>query len=482
MTRSAAFLLATLAVATSCASKREPSAGANGARALFAAHPEPESRPATAPRPSPETEEFFADPAFRRRFVESYLAESEVEPKVSLPEREKLQRVLELIAAEKLEEAAGSLAAMRGPAAGAVVDFMYANIRFQQERLDEAAAAYAMATQKFPKFRRAWKNLGVIRVRQGAWADATQPLTRVIELGGGDAVTYGLLGYAFSNQENHLSAESAYRMATLIDPATPDWKMGLARSLFKQKRFADAAALCGSLIESDPARADLWLLQANAYIGLGHPMKAAENYELVDRLGKSTAESLSMLGDIYVNHELFDLAANAYLKALTTFPNASPDRALRAAKAMTARGALKEAKVLAEGVEERRGPSLSTADRRDLLKVRARIAVASGADAEEVKVLEEIVSLDPLDGEALILLGQQKARAGELEKAIFHYERAASLEAFEADAKVRHAQLLVSKNRYAEALPLLRRAQALKPRDNVQEYLEQVERAAAQAR
>jgi len=34
----------------------------------------------------------------------------------------------------------------------------------------------------------------------------------------------------------------------------------------------------------------------------------------------------------------------------------------------------------------------------------------------------------------------------------------------------------VSQGKYAEALPLLRRAQQLKPRENIQQYLEQVER------
>ncbi len=74
---------------------------------------------------------------------------------------------------------------------------------------------------------------------------------------------------------------------------------------------------------------------------------------------------------------------------------------------------------------------------------------------EEIRMLEEIVALDPLDGEALILLGQHCA-----------------------DALVRHAQLLVQQTKYAEALPLLRRAQDLKSREDVQKYLEQVERVA----
>ena len=35
-----------------------------------------------------------------------------------------------------------------------------------------------------------------------------------------------------------IAAESAYRMANLLDPATIDWKMGMARTLFRQERPA----------------------------------------------------------------------------------------------------------------------------------------------------------------------------------------------------------------------------------------------------
>jgi Flp pilus assembly protein TadD len=121
---------------------------------------------------------------------------------------------------------------------------------------------------------------------------------------------------------------------------------------------------------------------------------------------------------------------------------------------------------------------MDDADRKALLKLRARLAVAQGAGAEEAAILEEIVRLDPLDGEALLLLGQYHHRNGDAEQAIFLFERAAQLEGHEADARVRHAQVLVSTGRYAEALPLLRRAQAIAPRENVRQYLESVERVA----
>ena len=120
---------------------------------------------------------------------------------------------------------------------------------------------------------------------------------------------------------------------------------------------------------------------------------------------------------------------------------------------------------------------MEEADRRKLLKLEARLSMAEGGgNAETASVLEEIVKLDPLDGEALMLLGQHYARQNEPDRAIFYYERAASIEAFEVNAKIRHAQVLVGMGRYADAIPLLRRAQEVKPRDDIARYLEQVER------
>ncbi len=416
------------------------------------------------------------DPAFKKQFTQSYLAETEIEPRVTVVERDEMEKILSLISSDKMDDAARQLESKRGKASSAVYDFTLANIYFQQEKLPEAAAAYEAAVGKYPKFRRAHRNLGLIYVRQGEFSKAAPALTQVLELGGGDALTYGLLGFAYSSMDNNLAAESAYRQAVLLDPATMDWSMGLARSLFKQERFAEAVALCGSMIEAHPERADLWLLQANAYVGQNQPLKAAENYEMVDRLGASTVESLNMLGDIYVNDGLFEMAVNSYIRSMEKNTDHNAARAIRAAKVLVTRSALAETKVLIARIEQIHGEQLSVADRKDLLKLRARIAVAEGAGAEEIKVLEGIVSLDPLDGEALILLGQHAARANDPEKALFYYERAESLEKFEAAAKIRHAQVLVGMGRYAEALPLLRRAQEVKPSNEVDAYLNQVER------
>lgn len=422
--------------------------------------------------------ELWKSPAFQKRFAESYLAETDIEPPLTESERDKMMKVLEFFASDKTDDAVRLLQKNINDASSAVFEFTLANIYFQRDQLEAAAALYEQAVEKYPKFRRAWKHLGLAYVQIGEKAKALPTLTKVIELGGGDVYTYGMLGVAYASVEDYLSAESAFRMAILLDPATLDWKFGLADSLARQERYAEVVSLCDRLIADDPNRADLWLSQANAYIGLNQPIKAAINYEFVDRLGQSTVASLCMLGDIYVNEELFGTAVDAYIRAIQMNPHQGAERTIRAAKVLTAHGALEDTKRLIEAMETLQGNYIGTAERKDLLKLRARIAVAEGSGEEEIRVLEEIVSVDPLDGEALILLGQHTARAGDFEKAVFYYERAESLEAYEADAKVRHAQLLVGQGKYTEALPLLRRAQNIKPRDDVQKYLEQVERVA----
>lgn len=419
--------------------------------------------------------DIWSDPEFQKQFLGSYGVLAEQEPKLSAVEREQLEKLLPLMGSDP-DAAAAELQKLATPESSALFDYTLGNIRFQQDRLDEAAGHYAIAVQKFPSFRRAHKNLGMISVRQGNFDDAIRSLTRVVELGGADSLTFGLLGYAYTAKEQFLSAESAYRQAVLLEPQTLDWKLGLTQAVLRQKKFAEAATLSEELIARYPDRSDFWLLQANAFIGQGQYLRAAENFEIVARMGKANAATLQTLGDIYVNEQMWDLAAAAYGRAVELEPQTGVQRALRSAEVLSQRGALAQARELIGTVKANYGSQLVEEDRRKLLKLEARIAVAEGAGGDAVGVLEELIAIDPLDGEALLLLGQHYARSNDPERAIFYYERAASLEQFEADAKVRQAQVLVSQARYREAVPLLRRAQEIRPRDDVGRYLEEVER------
>jgi tetratricopeptide (TPR) repeat protein len=395
--------------------------------------------------------------------------------------------------ADNLPKAEALLNKQMKPDCSAILDFTLAGIQFQQDRIVEALGNYKRAVDKFPSFRRAWRNLGLIHVRRaslisgpaarGEYDDAIAAFTRMIELGGGDAYSYGLLGFAYASREDYQAAEVAFRNALLLQPENTEWRLGLTRCVVKQEKFEDAATLLSALIERYPDRTEFWLLQAHTYLGMKQPLKAAENLEAVDMIGKSTVDSLSTLGDIYVSEGLVDLAAGAYLRALDADPRQPVARLLRSAEVLASRGALGQAGQVAARIRELESERMDQAELRQLLKLEARISMADGTGlAETAAILEEIVKIDPLDGEALMLLGQHYARAGEPDRAIFYYERAESIEKFEAGALIRHAQVLVGMGRYADAVPLLRRAQEIKPRDDIARYLDQVERLARSRR
>src|SRR5262245_57326152 len=218
----------------------------------------------SADDPAPD---LWKDPAFQKAFLGSYGVQSELEPKLTQIELAAMQKIMPLMDSDP-EAAIKKLEGLAKPNASAVFDFTLGNLFFQKDHPEEAAAHYRTAVGKFPNFRRALRNLGLIQVRLGQYDEAVRSLSRVIELGGGEGLTYGLLGYAYAATGQPLSAESAYRSAVLLQPDLVDWKLGLTQALLKQQKHAEAAALCGELLERTPERADLWLLQANAFVGL----------------------------------------------------------------------------------------------------------------------------------------------------------------------------------------------------------------------
>jgi tetratricopeptide (TPR) repeat protein len=418
------------------------------------------------------------DPVFQKQFVAGYGINSEVEPRLTPEEVAILEKIRPLMA-EELSRAEATLIKQLKPDCSATLDFTLGSIQFQQEKMTDALSNYQKAVAKFPGFRRAWRNLGLIYVRDGKHDDAINAFTRMIELGGGDAYSYGLLGFAYAAKLDYQAAEAAYRNALLLQPENTEWRLGITRCVFKQQKFEDAVTLLEVLIGRHPEKIDFWLLQAQAYLGMKQPLKAAENLEAVDYLGKSTVDSLYTLGDIYANEQLMDLAARAYVRAIDVDASQPRVRPLQSVELLAARGALPQARQVVTHIREVWEKQMVETDRRKLLKLEARLSMADGTGSSDTaRVLEEIVKLDPLDGEALMLLGQHYSGQNEFDRAIFYYERAESLDSFEVRAKIRHAQVLVGMGRYTEAIPHLRRAQEVKPHDDVARYLEQVERIA----
>ncbi|MBE0540601.1 MAG: tetratricopeptide repeat protein [Verrucomicrobia bacterium] len=418
------------------------------------------------------------DPVFVRQLLGSYGFLAENEPRLTPEEQQFYRDKIVPLLREDPKKAISELEARIKPDASALFDFTLGNIHFQSEDLTTAVKYFEQATLKFPNFRRAWKNLGLALLRDGKQDEAVLPLARSIALGEVDGRTYGLLAFAHLNGGRFVSAEAAYRQALLFEPDILDFQLGLVKCLVGQANYDGALALLEELLQKHAERDALWAIQANVFLQKNQPAKAAVNFEVLRRLGKTTAEQLGTLGDIYMMEEARDLALMAYRESIEQDGWQRPARALRAADILVGRGAWDEAKSVFGKIREVSAGKLEAPDEMKLMKLEAKVAMSTGAGETAIGVLGKITERNPLDGEALLLAGDYYARTGEVEKAEFRYDAAAKISGFEADALVKQAQLLIKSAKYALALEALKQAQKLKPRDNVQRYLERVEQIA----
>lgn len=419
------------------------------------------------------------DPEWQKSFLGSYGFLSGAEPEISPGELEFMRDVIDLLQANP-KAAAAMLEQRSGPESSAAVDFILGNVSFQNGDTVKAVEAYDRALGKFPDFRRAHKNMGLLKVQLGDYEGGIEHLTRAIELGDRDGRSYGLLGYCHINEENYFAAEEAYRTAILQQPDAKDWQLGLARALLGQDKFADVAALFSAYLQKHPGDAEAWKLQANAFLGLEQPMAAAVNLEAVRMLGKADATLLNLLGDIYLNEGIADLASEAYLEVIEKDQSGDQYKAAyRAADLLFRAQAVDQSAKLVDTIRKRYAKNLSSDRELELLTLQAKLARARGRAGEAARLLEDIIARDGTRGDALLELARHQRDQGNDERALLLLERAQKLDAFEYQALVETAQLRVSKRDYAEGAKLLKQALRIKSEPRIEQYLAKVEAAAS---
>ncbi len=422
-------------------------------------------------------EQFWDNPAFVKRFLGSYGFNSQIEPEVTDDEVELFRDLVDLIKVDP-QAAAMKLQEEMDEDSSAALCFVLANLYFQDGDLENAEKYYAMAVEKFPDYRRAHKNLGLLKMQQQELAAGAEHLSRSIELGDYDGRSYGLLGYCYLDSEDYVAAESAYRAAILQEPEVQDWKLGLAQALLGQEEYPEANTLFQSLIEADPSNADLWLYQVNTALGMDRPREAAVNIEVVRRLGELKPASLKLLGDIYMSLRIYDKAVEVYEELLSQDNKGQyKDAGLRTAKYLTMAGRGEQASSLI-GTLEDRYQDLTEEDQVELLLLKAHIARAQGNDEQAKEAFAHIIERDPLNGEALMELASYEQSAGNTAKAMFLYESAAKVDGFEFKSLLSQARIKVSERKFKEAIPLLRTALQYKNDERVAQFLERVEKAA----
>jgi len=425
------------------------------------------------PLPNP-LKDLYKDSYWQELYIGDLSYVIERSPKITVEEREIIIQVQAFLP-DNVDSAIKLLETAITIESSAAMTLILGNLYFQNDELKRAKRLFIEVGEKHPYYLLNQKTLAFLSVRMEDFDEAIKYLKRTISLGNSEGRTYGLLGYCLQLKEDYIAAEQALIKATLIEPEEKSWKGFLAQNYIYQERYKESNAVFQELLAIDPENPEFWLLQANGYIGLGNIDKAAANFEILKRMNKAPADSLLLLGDIYINRQMLDLAFDAYMASVIKDPEQKLDSPIRAVRSLINYGAHNEAADLIVKIKRLyRGRSTEDEDL-TLLTMQSLIAIARGEGEKAKATLEEIIKRDPGHGRAMLILGNFYGREDNIERALELFDQASELDDFKAEALVMHAQLLARVKEYVEAAELLREAQEIEFKENVADFLKQVE-------
>lgn len=440
---------------------------------------------------------FWRKPGYFDEYYRDLMAQGANLPTVKSEEQEILRTYHDFISKQQDARALAYLQSSIARDASAALDFTLGLHYYRVDKLDEALTYFSRAVLKWPTFQAAHKLIGYCHLQKDAWEKAAQAFNRATQLGQDDARTFGLLGMIYLNQEKILESESAYKKAIVADPETLDWYKGLASTLLNQEKHLESISLFEEMIaraEETKDQSDFLILQANSFIALNQPLAAAANYEIVRRMGQATYETMSRLGDIYLNEEQLELATEAHVEAIELDPAQDQERPVRTAEVIVARGFWDNGETIVKTIRRVFSDTLSEEYNLTLLRLEARVAIAQERSSDiAIKLLEEILEIDPEDKETVLLLaryhysqsrkskaaGNEEESLKSFEEARIYFDKATEMgdDEFKRQAFIDYSQILVDETLYCEAIPLLRDALDLEYTIRVENYLERVERA-----
>jgi tetratricopeptide (TPR) repeat protein len=421
-------------------------------------------------------EHSFSNPDFRARFIESYVADSDINPKVTPEEKTLFDEIVPLISSSP----AAAITRLRQDItleSSAAFDFILGNLLYQDGQTAASIPSYDAAIKKFPNYFRAYYNAGRAKVSDGDYAAALGYLLKSLSIGQGDGSLYGLIGYCYLNQDQPSTALDAYTMAIMLAPTSRDWKLGKLQCHIALDQSTEAIGMLYEFITEDPSNEDWWKLQANQFVTSGAVSKATANLMIVKDMGKADGPALTLLGDLLLNDGLIQPAMSSYLAAMDQ-TGTNPRRILEVANSLVQMDETAQAKTLLTGFESKLAAKMTGEQELQVINLKARLAMMADDKEAAAGYLAEVVKRDPMNGSALLTLCDLERSRGDVAKAEFYAESAAKLHNFAHRSLLILAQIRVSQADYKVAAQHLRRAQQIDAKDYVADYLMRIEEAA----
>ena len=190
----------------------------------------------------------------------------------------------------------------------------------QQDRLDEAAAAFRRAIELQPHHAFAHYQLGTIALRERRWEDAIGHLSTAVTAEPRDVSMRIDLGHALTQVGRTAQAEQHYRAAIELDPNAHDARSNLAGVVLAQGRRDEAEAILRELVADAPGFAPAHHQLGLIHEAAGRNAAAEAAFREAHRLAPSFVAPLVALGNLAAGRGDTATAGQWYRRALELDP------------------------------------------------------------------------------------------------------------------------------------------------------------------
>jgi tetratricopeptide (TPR) repeat protein len=348
------------------------------------------------------------------------------------------------------------------PDAAAEYDLLVAQQFEAQGRLADALAAYERAVEKDPDSAYLQRKLAASLVRQNRLSDGIRYAERAHELEPDDLPTRIFLGQLYRLRRSPAAAE-ALLVGESGDPLSADAGFLLYEIQMDAGRTDEALAIAQWLAQEEPGAVRSQLALASAYDALDQPKQAErvlrdgidgdpDNLSLYVALARSRRERGDSAGEIAVYRQILDRSPGHHAALV----------------------ALADAQLKAEDREGAIATLLEIeAQHPDDLRTRVRLGFLYYEDRrydEASERFESVLAVNPSGYEVVFFLGIAQRRSGLGDESIATFERIPVGNAHYPDARTQIAALYERRERFAEALAEVEKANAAKPSKELDLY------------
>lgn len=322
--------------------------------------------------------------------------------------------------------------------AGAPLLFNAANVAVQISEKAKAKGLFLAAIEKMPSFYMARRNLAYLLLEENDFEGAIKEFGAALSLSNADSQKiYAALGYCHFSLENYPQALLCFENALLFAPKDLKLLKSRARCLSEIGDYARLENALNDILKISKTDAEIWRMLAFLRLKNGDKYGACAAVEAMKSLSLSQQKDSVLLGDIYIDLNMFSPALEAYSQA-----KIPEEKAYEIARFFALSNRTEEAEKIA--------PSLG-ADSWQYFEIMGIVSQAKGEGGKEF--FEKSHAKNPLNPFVCLKLADIALSEGNLETARTFY--AAAKNGYKKEALAGLANVEIASGNFSRAADLL---------------------------